>query len=298
MGHSDTDGLDAQGGEVKSQDQERLLTPLTGLVAVLLLLCFAPYLRWMWEIWMRSEYYGHGPLVPLISAYLIYTRREEFRQAAGGRHLWGLLLVVPGLLLYAATVYLNVNFPQGFAMIMVIGGTIILLWGWGRAQVVLFPVTFLVFMVPVDRLLVTQFSLPLQLGGAAVASSVVAFLGVPVEAHGTTIVIPDYTFEVVQACSGLKSTIAMTALAAVFAYVAAGPIYKRVVLFISGIPLALLANGVRITFTLFLGRAFGAQAAEGFFHTFSGIMVFLIALLGLFLVAKVIGCDRIREDIW
>ena len=298
MGRADKYRSDVETEEAQPGDGERLITPFTGVVAVLLLVAFAPYLKWMWEIWMRSEYYGHGPLIPLISAYLVYSRRDEFRRAPGGYNLRGLLLIVPGLLVYAATVYLNVNFPQGFAMIMVIGGLIIILWGWGRAKVLLFPVAFLVFMVPVDRLLVTQFSLPLQLGAAAVASSVVAGLGVPVEAHGTTIIIPDYTFEVAQACSGLKSTIAMSALAAVFAYVVAGPLWKRIVLFISGAPLALIANGVRITFTLFLGRAFGTAAAEGFFHTFSGIMVFLVALLGLFLVARLIGCDRMREDIW
>ncbi len=275
-----------------------LLTPLTGVVGVLLVVCFAPYLKWMWEIWMRSDYYGHGPLIPLISAYLIYTKRGRLVAAEDGHNLWGLPIILVGLVLYAAAVYLNVNFPQGFAMIVVMAGLVLLLWGWGRAKLLAFPIAFLGFMVPMGRVLVTQFSNPLQLGAAGVAAKVPLLLGVPVKLHGTTIIMPGYTFEVAQACSGLKSTIAMTALAALFAYLVAAPLYKRLLVFASGLPVALAANAVRISFTLLLGRAFGNAVAEGFFHTFSGLLVFLLGLLGLFGVAKVLRCERMRDDIW
>ncbi len=277
---------------------KRLFTPLTWVVVGLLVVCFYSYLKWMWEVWMQSEYYGHGPLIPLISAYLIYSRREELRRADNGHNWWGLFLLVPGMAMFLAAVYLDVNFAQGFAMIAILGGLIILLWGWGRAKVLLFPVSFLIFMVPTGRLLVTQFSGPLQDGGAAVAAKAVSLIGMPVERMGTTIKIPDYTFEVAQACSGLKSTIAMSALAALFAYLVAGPVWKRVLLFVSGAPVALLANSIRITFTLVLGRAFGTAAAEGFFHTLSGLLVFVIGLIGLFGMARILGCDRMRQDIW
>ncbi len=283
--------------EPEQQDQP-LVTPLTGVVAVLLVVCFAPYLRWMWDIWWRSDYYGHGPLVPLISAYLVYTRRHEFTRADDAHNLWGLPLIGLGLVLYSVAVFLDVNFPQGFAMILVIAGLVVLLYGWGRAKVIAFPIIFLTFMVPVGRLLVTQFSNPLQLASAAIASRVPMLLGIPVQVYGTTVSIPEYTFEVAQACSGLKSTIAMSALAALFAYLVVAPMWKRLVIFIAGAPVALAANTVRISFTLILGRAFGGAAAEGFFHTFSGLLVFLLGLAGLFAVAAVLKCDRMREDIW
>jgi len=275
-----------------------LITPLTGVVVLLLLVCFAPHLKWMWDIWWRSAYYGHGPLIPLISAYLVYTRRREFARADDGHSLWGLPLTALGLVLYAVAIFLDVNFPQGFAMILVIAGLVVLLYGWGRARVIAFPIVFLAFMVPLGRLLVTQFSNPLQIASAAIASRVPMLLGIPVQVHGTTIAIPEYTFEVAQACSGLKSTIAMSALAALFAYLVAAPLWKRMVIFIAGAPVALVANTIRISFTLILGRAFGAAAAEGFFHTFSGLLVFLLGLTGLFAVAAVLKCDTMREDIW
>ncbi len=183
-------------------------------------------------------------------------------------------------------------------MIAVIAGLVVLLFGWGRAKVIAFPLAFLGFMVPMGRLLVTQFSGPLQLAAAALAAKVPLFLGIPVQLHGTTIIIPDYTFEVAQACSGLKSAIALSALAALFAYLVAAPLWKRLVLFAAGVPAALFANTVRIAFTLLLGRAFGPAAAEGFFHTLSGLLVFMVALAGLFAVAKVLKCDHMRSDIW
>ncbi|MFP4250284.1 MAG: exosortase/archaeosortase family protein [Armatimonadota bacterium] len=281
----------------REEDRQRLFTPLTAVVVVLLIVCFRSYLRWMWDVWMQSEYYGHGPLIPLISGYLVYSRRREFVEAEGGRNLWGLPLLIGGLAIFLSALYLDVNFIQGFAMIMVIGGLIVLLWGWGRAKVVIFPIAFLAFMVPTGRLLVTQFSNPLQTWGAAVAATTVSLVGMPVELQGTTIDIPGYTFEVAQACSGLKSTIAMSALAALFAYLVRGPIWKRVLLFVSGAPVALAANATRITFTLILGRAFGPEAAEGFFHTLSGLMVFVVGLIGLFLVARLLKCDQMRADI-
>jgi exosortase len=283
--------------EGRQEHRQRLFTPLTAVVVLLLIVCFRSYLRWMWDVWMQSEYYGHGPLIPLISGYLIYSRRREFVEAEGGRNLWGLPLLIGGLAIFLSALYLDVNFIQGFAMIMIIGGLIVLLWGWGRAKVIIFPIAFLAFMVPTGRLLVTQFSNPLQTWGAAVAAKTVSLVGMPVELQGTTIDIPGYTFEVAQACSGLKSTIAMSALAALFAYLVRGPIWKRVLLFISGAPVALAANATRITFTLILGQAFGQEAAEGFFHTLSGLMVFVVGLIGLFLVARLLKCDQMRPDI-
>ena len=269
---------------------------LTVVIVVLLAVCFARYLGWMWHTWFKSAYYAHGSLIPVVAGYLVYARRGEFAQAPGTRYLWGVPFVVGGLLVHATATYLDVNFPQGFAMISVVVGLIALLRGWDAAKVVAFPIGFLAFMVPLGRVLVTKFSLPLQLGAAHIAAQVPAFLGVPVQVYGTTIGLPDYTFEVAQACSGLKSSIAMSALAALFAYMLAGPMWKRVLVFVAGIPVALIANALRITLTLMLARSLGKEAAEGFFHGFSGILVFIFGLLGLFLVAKGLGCDKMRED--
>lgn len=290
--------IDQAPGKVRRRAGGTTSLSLLIVLIVLFVACFARYLGWMWHIWLKSEYYGHGPLIPLISGYLIYTRRRELARIEVTRYLWGVPFAVGGLILHAAATYLNVNFPQGFAMVVVIFGLVVLLWGSDAARAISFPIAFLGFMVPTGRLLVTNLSLPLQLGAAQMAGRVVAFMGVPLTIHGTSIILPSYTFEVAQACSGLKSTIAMSALAALVAYLLVAPMWKRVLIFAAGFPVALIANGARITLTVMLGKSFGQAAAEGFFHGFSGVLVFVLGLLGLFLVAKALGCEKMREDIF
>ena len=251
----------------------------------------------MWERWSRAEYYGHGFLIPIVSAYLIWRRAGLVKDLPRDDFRWGGPVVGAALLLHLAATWYAVHFPSGFALIATIFGLIIWLWGWPAARELAFPVGFLAFMVPLARLLVEQFAQPLQLLGANLAGRLSGAIGVDIEIEGTLIHTPLYSFEVAIACSGLKATIAMTALAALLAYLVVAPLGKKVVLFVASIPVALLANAGRIFVTLILGQTLGQQAAEGFFHSFSGVLVFLFGLAGLFLVARGLGCWQLRDDI-
>lgn len=268
-----------------------------GLLALLLVAGWHQHFIWLWEKGWHNEYYGHGFLIPIISAYLIYRRKDEIK-AQPRECFWpGLPLIVGGLAAHLVAIIKDVNFPQGFALVMVLTGLAIWLYGWRASRIMAFPLIFLLFMVPMGRLLVDTFAQPMQLWGAKIAGSGAAFLGMPVVREGTSLQIPDYRFEVAIPCSGLKSAIAMTALGALYAYVLAGPFYKRLLVFAMSLPVALLANAIRIWMTLVMAQSFGAQAAEGFAHTVSGMFVFLIALIGLFGFGSLIGCTQVRDDI-
>jgi len=266
-------------------------------IAIGVALAYWHLLAWMLERWYRSEYYGHGFLIPVISAYLIYRQRESLKDLPRERYRWGLPVVVGALSLHVAATWFDVHFPSGFALIATIFGLVIWLWGWPTAYALVFPIGFLAFMVPLARLLVDQFAQPLQLLGAHIAGRLVYAIGADVIIEGTTLQTPAYTFEVAIPCSGLKSSIAMSALAALLGYLAAAPLSKKLLLFASSIPVALLANAARIFVTLVLGQTLGPAAAEGFFHSFSGYLVWLFALAGLFLVGKGLGCWQLRDDI-
>jgi exosortase len=147
------------------------------------------------------------------------------------------------------------------------------------------------------RLLVDKFAQPMQLWGARIAGGAAGFIGIPVVIEGTSMIVPDYTFEVAIPCSGLKSAIALTALGAAYAYLLVGPLWKRWLVFLASLPVALIANGVRLWLTVVLAASLGPKMAEGFFHELSGIFVFIIALIGLFGFGSLIGCSQIREDI-
>jgi len=267
-------------------------------VGAALLLAYGHYILWMIERWWESAYYGHGFLIPIVSGYLIWRLRKRLWQLPREDFGWGIVIVAGASLVHLAASFADVHFPSGFALVGTIFGLVIWLGGraWGRMLV--FPIGFLSFMVPLGRILVEQVAQPLQLLSAQLGGQAVAMIGGIVNIEGTLIRTPIYTFEVAIPCSGLKSTIAMTALAALFAYLVVAPRWKKLVLFVCAFPVALLANGARIFITVILGTTVGPAVAEGFFHSVSGTIVFLFGLAGLLIVGRILGCLELREDIW
>lgn len=189
------------------------------------------------------------------------------------------------------------HFPSGFALIIVLYGLVAWLQGWTRARALLFPFAFLFFMVPMARLLVDKLALPMQLFSARGAATLASFFGMHTNVDGVAILTRDYVFEVAIPCSGLHSAIAMSALGALVAYALEGAAWRRWLLFFLSLPIAVLANLIRIWITLILGNSLGPAVAEGFFHKASGAVVFLLAFLGLLLVGGILGCRQLREDI-
>lgn len=267
------------------------------LLGLGLLLCFSHHLVWLWERWMNDEFYGHGMFIPIISGYIVFRHLPQIRALPRRDFAFGLPVMAIGIAAHIAATWLDVNFPSGFAFILTLYGLVIWLWGWPVARAVAFPFLYLVFMVPVARFLVDQYAQPMQRMSAAAGGAVAGAIGIPAVIDGTKISIPEYTFEVAIACSGLKSAVSMTALGALYAWLVVAPFWKRATIFAASLPVALLANGSRITLTLVLARTFGPKAAEGFTHTASGIVVFLVALVGLFMVGAILKCSRIRDDI-
>lgn len=266
---------------------------LVGLVVV----AFHSHFAWLVNKGWRNEYYGHGFLIPVVSGYLIWRRREELAKLPRERFYYGLPLILLGVAVHVLAVTRDVNFPQGFALVSLISGLVVWLYGWPIGKALVFPLAFLIFAVPMGRLLVDSFAQPMQLMAARVAGVMAVFMGIPATVDGTAIDLPDYRFEVAIPCSGLKSAIAMTALGALFAYVLVAPMWKRLVIFAMSLPAALVANSIRIWLTLVLARSFGPGAAEGFFHTVSGMLVFVIALLTLFGIGSLLRCTTIRDDV-
>ncbi len=266
-------------------------------IAGLLVYLFRANLSWLFQTWRLDEYYTHGFLVPLISAYIIYRQAGSLAALPKTGHVWSIVVLVPTICLHFAATYLDVNFANSFALIGWLIGLTWLMWGWPVLTRLLFPLAFLGFMVPLGKLLIDQVSQPMQVLGAKMAGISAQMLGMPLRIEGVSLETPGYTFEVAEACSGLKSAIAMLALGALLAYLVKAPLWKRLVIFASSLPVAILANAVRIWLTVMLGTALGHEAAEGFFHTASGMIVFVLAFLGLFGVTVLLKCRRLRDDI-
>ncbi len=272
---------------------------LIGVAALVALVAanFGPQLVWMWGRWMNSEYYGHGILIPPLVAYLIWRRRAALAELPRSSDRLGLVLVGVGLLIHLAAVQADVNFMSLFALLPIIWGLVLWLRGRHFALAVLFPIVYLGFMVPVDRLLIDAFSSPLQLLAAKMATGFSQLIGIPVVREGVNLSTPEYTFEVAIACSGLKSLTTLTALATLYAYLVEGRLWRKALLVMSSLPIALVANAARVTLIVIVARSLGPKAATGFLHGLSGMVVFTVGLLVLYGVGRVIQCHKLRDDI-
>ncbi len=240
--------------------------------------------------WAQDENYSHGFLIPLISAYLLWERRAEMAAAAedGRSSRLGLLVCVASLLVFAVGRAGAEQFLQRSSLVVFLVGAALWLWGWGMLRATWFPLGFLFFMVPLPYLIYDSIAFPLKLFAARLATESLFLLGVPVFREGNIIHLASQTLEVADACSGIRSLLSLLALGVVYAYFTESITWKRVAIVASTVPIAIAANAFRVTGTGILTHYVSAEAADGFFHTFSGWLVFVVAFTLLFAVGSVL----------
>jgi exosortase len=236
--------------------------------------------------WGRDENYSHGFLIPVISAYLIWGRRDSLRQAAGPGQssLWGFFLCLASVMLLVVGRAGAEFFLQRSSLVTLLIGGVWWLWGASVLRLIAFPLLFLFFMVPLPYLVYDSIAFPLKLFAARVATESLMLFGVPVFREGNIIHLAGHTLEVADACSGIRSLVSLVALGVVYGYFTEDVRWKRVAIALSTIPIAIAANAFRVTGMGLLTHYVSAKVAEGFFHTFSGWLVFVVAFALLFAV--------------
>lgn len=267
------------------------------LIAGLFFYLYAPILPQLAADWWDDPNYSHGFLIPCLSAYCVWQKRQQLAQAASGPSQWGL----PVLLLGLCMVFLgNIGaelFLMRASMIVVLAGLVLYHGGRKRLQVLAFPLAFLLFMVPLPAIVLNALTFPLQLLATRLSTMALQGIGLPVYREGNIIFLPYGTLEVVEACSGIRSLMSLTALAAVVAYMTHRTVWKRSVLVVSAVPMALVANAFRIWGTGVLAHLYGMRVADGFYHTFAGWLVFVVAFALLGVEALLLSrCKRQRVD--
>ncbi len=260
-------------------------------------LLYASVIPAMVHDWYVDENYSHGFLIPLVSLYLLWTRRDELRKAAReGKGSWvGLLVCLGSLGIFVLGRAGAELFLQRSSLIFLLMGSVLWLWGWPVFRKTLFPLAFLFFMVPLPYLVYDSIAFPLKLLAAKVATETLFYLGVPVFREGNIIHLASQTLEVADACSGIRSLVSLVSLGVIYAYFTESVIWKRIVIVLATVPIAIAANSFRVTGTGILTEYVGPEAAAGFFHTFSGWLVFVVAFLLLFAVGgalKLVGRRR------
>ncbi|HUS08545.1 MAG TPA: exosortase/archaeosortase family protein [Bryobacteraceae bacterium] len=243
----------------------------------LLVLCYAPVLWRLVNQWNNDEDMGHGFFVPAIAAYIAWQHRGQLLARPLKPNYWGLaIMAFAALQLMVATLGAEL-FLARTAFVESIIGITLFLGGTYAVRVMAFPLFLLFFMVPIPAVIYNQITFPLQLFASQVAEVSLNLIGIPVYRDGNVLELASQKLSVVEACSGIRSLLSLTFLSLVYAYFFDSKVWMRVTLFLSTIPIAIVANAGRVTLTGILSE-YKPELAHGFFHTASGWVIFMIAL--------------------
>ena len=265
---------------------------LAGLVVWL----YAPILARLARQWWTDPNFSHGFFVPAFSLFVLWQNRDKLRAVELAPSSWGLLLVLFSLGTLILGVFGAELFLSRISLVLLLAGMVIFLYGWPMLRAVSFPLAFLVLMVPIPSIVLNQITFPLQIFASKLSAAVLPLLGVPVLREGNVINLPAMPLEVADACSGIRSLLSLTCLAVMYGYLLEKRIGIRVLLAIASIPIAVIANAFRIVGTGLLVQYWDPDKAEGFFHAFSGWLIFVVSLLMLFALHRLITLRELRTE--
>jgi exosortase len=238
--------------------------------------------------WMGNDNFSHGFLIVPLAAYFAWERRREFRLVLDKPSGTGLLLVLAGIAaLFAGNLGAEL-FLTRISMLVVLAGAIVFLFGWRHLRAMAFPILFLLLMIPMPEIIFNRIAFPLQLLASRLGETALLVCRIPVLREGNIIVLLQTRLEVAEACSGIRSLVSLLSLGIVYGYFSDSRLWVRIILALSTVPIAIMANGIRIAGTGIAAHFFGAKAAEGFFHHFSGWIMFVAAFAFLFFLHKVL----------
>ena len=259
---------------------------LLGLLALLVPSIF----RLAQGIW-QSEEQAHGPLILLVVLYLFWEKRNViFAPQTQSAKTFGWLCLIFGLLIYAIGRSQEIILFEVGAFVPVLAGTLLIARGLPALKQLWFPIIFIVFMVPLPGFVVDGLTGPLKQHISQIAETVLYNMGYPVARSGVTITIGQYQLLVADACSGLHSMFSLSALGLLYLYLAQHKRWWRNGIIIACIlPMAFIANIVRVMALILITYHFGDAAGQGFIHGAAGVLLFVVALTGLFMLDGFIG---------
>jgi len=266
----------------------------SGIIVACLVVLYFHVLQGLVSDWIHMPDFSHGFLIPFVSIYFIYERRNQLKTLPLSGNWVGLGWLILGVVLLFIGKIAYQWFTMEFSMLVVLCGIILYLLGKEFLRMLFFPLCFLIFMIPLPSILMQQITFPMQLFASKVAGGFLYFIGIPALREGNVILLANTSLEVAEACSGIRSLISLLALSVVFAYFSQKTTLKRLLLILSTFPIAIIANAARVTGTGILAHHYGDNVAQGFFHSFSGWILFVVAFICLFIVGSLLS--RIRKS--
>ncbi|MFC1898821.1 exosortase/archaeosortase family protein [Chloroflexota bacterium] len=250
-----------------------------------IIVLYLPVLIWLVQEWLNNPFYGHGFIVPIVSAISFWMKRDNFKLEKPS--LPGIIICFAGLLIYVLSFSIwGIYFLSALSLLIVIFGAIVYLVGMGRAREFLFPIGFLFFMIPMP--IVNQLSYYMQNFTSYATVAVVRLFNVDITAVGNQISLSNSSFIIGPQCSGMNSIISLLTIAVFLAFMlmTCNAFWKKIILSLSALPLAVLSNIVRITILLIIAENWGTEAAMSYFHNISSPLLFILSITLLFVLAK------------
>jgi exosortase len=261
-----------------------------GAAAIIVLLLVAIYFRIAGKLvfdWYDLPDYSHGFLVPLFSLYIMWETREAIRKTPIRQSWSGVPLIVLGACVVILGVYGADLFLSRTSFIILTAGLIWTFLGRAMLKVLRFPLLILLLAIPFPEIVFNKITFPLQLLASDLASAILPLFHVPVLHEGNVIELPVMKLEVAEACSGIRSLMSLFTLAVFYGYFLENTVWRRVVLAFASVPIAVAANAARIVGTGLCVQYWDPEKAMGFFHEFSGWVMFVISLSCLYLVHRI-----------
>lgn len=239
--------------------------------------------------WYHDDNYSHGFLIVPIAAYFAWERRDRLKAAAQTPSALGLVVVIGSIAVLLAGILGSELFLTRISIVGALVGAVLFMLGWQHLRILAFPIAFLLLMIPIPAIIFNQIAFPLQLLASKFGETAMSMADVPVLREGNVLILANTTLEVAEACSGIRSLVSLLTLAIVLGYFSDRRLWVRLFVALSSIPVAVVTNGFRVAGTGIAAHKFGAAAAEGFFHEFSGWLVFVAAFALTLAIQRIIA---------
>jgi exosortase len=262
-------------------------SPAFLIASLLALALYASPLASLAYDWQHDEGASYGFLVPPIALYIAYMGRQRTFAFPARTDSRGLILVLAACFTFLAGQLGGEFFTTRFSLIMLLVGVVWTFWGLARLGTLKLPFALLVTMIPLPAIIYNRVAVPLQLLASEAATWTVQAFGGSIYRDGNVLELPNVTLGVAEACSGLHSLASMVVASILLAYIECDRTIVRVALILLSVPLAIFVNVVRVTGTAFLA-GFNPDYATGFYHSFSGWLVFIAGFGGLWIIAKLL----------
>ena len=243
--------------------------PAIAWFGALLILCYWPILYRMGNQWATDENMGHGFFVPIFAGFIAWQRREELMAEPRKPNILGLFVVAFGGLLSVIATLGAELFTARLSFVIALFGTILYLGGTRWIKVLLFPLILLLFMIPIPAIIYSALTMKLQNLASELGELMITAMGIPVLREGNVLRIPSQPLDIAEACSGIRSLMTLLFMALVISYFTDKKVWMRWALLIATVPIAILANGMRVAITAYLSEI-NTQLASGGYHEAEG----------------------------